>query len=39
MKKYVCTVCGYVHEGDAPPEKCPVCKADASKFILQEEKN
>jgi len=35
MKKFVCTVCGYVHEGDAPPEKCPVCKAPASKFTLQ----
>ena len=35
MKKYVCTVCGYVHEGDAPPEKCPVCMAPASKFALQ----
>lgn len=32
MKKYVCTVCGYVHEGDEPPEVCPVCKVDKSKF-------
>ena len=31
-KKFVCTVCGYVHEGDAAPECCPVCKAPASKF-------
>jgi len=37
MKKYVCSVCGYVHEGDSPPESCPVCKAPASKFILQAE--
>ncbi|MCL1834676.1 MAG: NADH peroxidase [Oscillospiraceae bacterium] len=37
MKKYVCSVCGYVHEGDAPPDKCPVCKAGASKFVVQEE--
>ena len=37
MKKYVCGVCGYVHEGDAPPEKCPVCKASAAKFVLQAE--
>ncbi|MCL2124997.1 MAG: NADH peroxidase [Oscillospiraceae bacterium] len=37
MKKYVCSVCGYVHEGDAPPEQCPVCKVPASKFILQSE--
>jgi rubrerythrin len=34
MKKFVCSVCGYVHEGEAPPEKCPVCKAPASKFTL-----
>ena len=32
MAKYVCTVCGYVHEGDEAPEFCPVCKAPASKF-------
>ena len=32
MKKYICIVCGYVHEGDAPPEVCPICKAPASKF-------
>ena len=32
MKKYICTVCGYVHEGDTPPEVCPICKAPASKF-------
>jgi rubrerythrin len=32
MKKYVCAICGYVHEGDAPPEKCPQCGAPASKF-------
>jgi rubrerythrin len=32
MKKWICTVCGYVHYGDTPPEKCPQCKAPASKF-------
>ena len=32
MKKFVCTVCGYVHEGDSAPEVCPVCKAPASAF-------
>ena len=32
MKKFICTVCGYIHEGDAAPEKCPMCKAPASKF-------
>ena len=30
--KWVCQVCGYVHEGDKPPEACPQCKAPASKF-------
>ncbi|MCL2023727.1 MAG: NADH peroxidase [Oscillospiraceae bacterium] len=35
MKKFICTVCGYVHEGDAPPEACPLCKAPASKFKEQ----
>ena len=35
MKKYVCSVCGYVHEGDSAPEKCPICKAPASKFVEQ----
>ncbi len=32
MKKWRCGVCGYVHEGDEPPEKCPVCGADKSLF-------
>ena len=32
MKKYICTVCGYIHEGDAPPEVCPICKVGADKF-------
>lgn len=35
MKKFVCQVCGYVHEGDNPPEVCPQCKAPASKFTEQ----
>ena len=35
MKKWVCQVCGYVHEGDTPPEACPQCKAPASKFTEQ----
>ncbi|MCR5178721.1 MAG: NADH peroxidase [Lachnospiraceae bacterium] len=35
--KWVCQVCGYVHEGDEPPANCPVCKADASKFTKQSE--
>ena len=37
MAKWVCNVCGYVHEGDTAPEACPVCKAPASKFTKQEE--
>lgn len=37
MTKWVCQVCGYVHEGDTPPEACPQCKAPASKFTKQEE--
>ncbi len=33
MKVWQCTVCKYIHKGDEPPEKCPVCGVDASKFI------
>ena len=32
MKKFVCPVCGYVHEGEMPPEACPVCKVPGEKF-------
>lgn len=32
MKKFVCTVCGYVHTGDAAPAACPICGAPAEKF-------
>lgn len=35
MKKFVCTICGYVHEGDSAPASCPQCKAPASKFVEQ----
>ena len=35
MAKFVCTVCGYVYEGDAAPEKCPVCGVGADKFVEQ----
>ena len=35
MKKWVCSVCGYVHEGDTPPEFCPICKVPGSKFVEQ----
>ncbi len=37
MKKWVCKVCGYVHEGDTAPEFCPVCKAPADKFEEQKD--
>ena len=37
MAKFVCTVCGYVYEGDRPPEKCPQCGAPAEKFKLMDE--
>ena len=37
MKKFVCSVCGYVYEGEAAPAQCPVCKAPASKFVEQSE--
>ncbi len=36
MKKWKCSVCGYIHTGDEPPETCPVCGADKSKFVLIE---
>ena len=37
MAKFVCSVCGYVHEGDAAPERCPQCKVPADKFNKMEE--
>ncbi len=41
MTKWVCTICGYVHEGEQPPEKCPVCRQPAEKFkkVEEEKKN
>lgn len=36
MKKYVCPVCGYVYEGENPPEKCPQCGVPGSKFKVEE---
>ncbi len=35
MKKFVCQVYGYVHEGDFAPDQCPICKAPAAKFAEQ----
>ena len=37
MKKFVCPICGYVHEGDEAPESCPICKCPGTKFTVQEE--
>ena len=37
MKKWVCPVCGYVHEGDTPPEFCPQCHVPGSKFVEQKD--
>jgi len=37
LKKFVCTVCGYVHNGNTPPEKCPQCGATSDKFVEQKE--
>ncbi|WP_099328082.1 NADH peroxidase [Clostridium paraputrificum] len=37
MKKFVCTVCGYVHEGESAPEKCPLCGVGPEKFMEQSE--
>jgi len=37
MKKWQCTVCKYIHKGDEPPDKCPVCGVPAEKFVLLEE--
>ncbi len=32
MKKWVCSICGYIHEGDTPPDQCPQCGASSDKF-------
>ena len=37
MKKFVCPICGYVHEGDSAPEKCPQCGCPGAKFEVQDE--
>jgi rubredoxin len=36
MKKYVCSVCGYIHQGNDAPEKCPQCQAPKAKFREQD---
>ncbi|MDR0272423.1 MAG: NADH peroxidase [Clostridiales bacterium] len=35
MKKFICAICGYAHEGDSAPEACPQCKAPKEKFKAQ----
>ncbi|EDS76559.1 NADH peroxidase [Clostridium massiliodielmoense] len=37
MKKFVCTVCGYIHQGEEAPEFCPQCKAPKDKFVEKKE--
>ena len=37
MSKWICKICGYVHEGETAPEQCPICKAPASQFEKVEE--
>lgn len=37
MKQWRCTICGYIHTGDDPPDKCPVCGAGKENFVLVED--
>lgn len=37
MKKFVCSICGYLYEGENPPEKCPQCGSPDKKFFPQKE--
>lgn len=34
MKKWQCSVCGYIHEGNEAPDRCPMCGAPKEKFVL-----
>ncbi len=36
MKKFICPICGYVHEGETAPEECPICHAKGSTFRVEE---
>ena len=38
MKHWECTICGYIHEGEEPPERCPVCDAPKELFFLRPER-
>lgn len=33
MAKWMCKVCGYIHEGEEPPEECPICGAPKEEFV------
>jgi rubrerythrin len=37
MKKFKCNVCGYVHEGEEAPQRCPVCNASKENFVEKDE--
>ncbi len=37
MKTWVCPICGFMHEGDTPPQECPVCGIPESRFEVKEE--
>jgi len=32
MKRFVCSVCGYVYEGEEAPKECPICHQPGEKF-------
>jgi ferredoxin hydrogenase len=32
VKRWRCTICGYIHDGDQPPYQCPICRAPAALF-------
>ena len=34
MPKFVCSICGYTHEGNEAPRRCPVCKSPSTQFML-----
>jgi len=39
MKKWQCSVCKYIHTGETPPDKCPVCGVSSDKFVLLKEES
>lgn len=32
-KRFLCTACGHIHEGEELPEECPICEGEASRFV------